>query len=66
MKAKDLRDKSTEEIQALLHDTRKELFVLVNEVKMTKKSEKPDQIFKAKKNIARMLTILREKQLAAS
>ncbi len=64
-KAKDYRDMSVEELNALVTDTQKELFLLVNEHKLTKKLEKPHLIWSKKKDIARLLTVLTEKQSQA-
>jgi large subunit ribosomal protein L29 len=61
-KAKDFRDMSIDELEALKNDTQKELYLLVNEYKLTKKLEKPHLIGQKKKNIARLLTVLTEKQ----
>jgi large subunit ribosomal protein L29 len=63
-KAKDFRDQTAEEVEVAYSDTRKELFHLVNEMKRTKKMEKPHLLREKKKEIARMLTVLTEKQLA--
>lgn len=63
-KAKDLRDKSVEELEASYNDTRKELFHLRNGMQRDKKSEKPHLVRLMKKEIARLLTILHEKQSA--
>ena len=64
LKAKDLRDQSIEELEANLLDTKKELFELKNELKQSKKLEKPHLLREKKKDIAKLLTIVREKQLA--
>jgi len=61
-KAKEFRDMSIEELEALLRDTRNELFHLVNEIKMSKKFEKPHRLYQKKKDIARLLTVITEKQ----
>lgn len=63
-KAKELIAKSFDELEAILHDTRVELFKLNNVAKQTKKPEQPEKIRMLKKNIARLLTVVREKQLA--
>ncbi len=63
-KAKELIVKSFEELEATLHDTRVELFKLNNVAKQIKKPEQPEKIRMLKKNIARLLTVVREKQLA--
>lgn len=64
-KAKELRDLSTDELQANYQDTKKELFQLVNEARLSKKTEKPHLVKEKKKDIARMLAILHERQLTS-
>lgn len=60
-KVQTFRDMSPEELQAACLDKRKELFQLVNERKQAQQFEKPHRIKQTKKEIARVLTILREK-----
>lgn len=62
LKAKELRDQSAEELQALSIDLSKEIFKLRNELKTTRKLEKPHLIRVKKRDRARALTILREKE----
>jgi large subunit ribosomal protein L29 len=64
-KANDFRDKSIEELEALYEDSRHALYHLVNELKKAKKIEKPHLIKEKKKDIARLLTVLTEKQSEA-
>lgn len=64
MKAKDMRDQTIDELEATYNDTRKELFQLVNEMQRTKKMEKPHLLRQKRKDIARLLTVLTEKQSA--
>lgn len=64
MKASEYRDMAVVELKATLNDINKELYNLVNEVRRTKKIEKPHQLRKIKKDKARLLTILHEKQSA--
>jgi large subunit ribosomal protein L29 len=66
LKAKDLRDQAIEELEAALLDCKKELYELQNEKKQTKKLEKPHQLRERKKDIAKILTIIGEKQRAVS
>lgn len=66
LKPKNLRDQALEELEAMLTDTRKELFKLVNERKQAKKLEKPHLLMEKKKDIAKLLTVIRSKQLAQS
>lgn len=61
-KAKDLRDQSIEELEAAYGDTRKELFELRNQKEREKKLEKPHLLRSARKEIARLLTIINEKK----
>ncbi|MGZ6330084.1 MAG: 50S ribosomal protein L29 [Parachlamydiaceae bacterium] len=63
-KAKDLRDQSIEELEAARDDARKALFMLRNEMNQGGKVEKPHRIRQQRKEIARLLTVLHEKQLA--
>lgn len=63
-KASNLRDMAVPELELALADTSKELYTLVNEMKRTKKSEKPHLIRLKKKERARLLTILQQKQSA--
>jgi large subunit ribosomal protein L29 len=65
-KAKDLRDQSPEELKAMYQDLSKELFQLRNEMKVTRKMEKPHLVRIKKKDRARALTVLREKEIRAS
>jgi len=60
-KAKELRDQSAEELKALYSDLSKGIFVLNNEVRKTRKLEKPHQVKEKKRDRARVLTVLREK-----
>jgi large subunit ribosomal protein L29 len=61
LKAKDLRDNSPEELKALESEKRKELFDLVNRRAREKKMDDPSSLRVLKKDIARILTVLRER-----
>lgn len=65
-KTKELRDQSPEELKALYQDLSKEIFQLRNEMKVTRKVEKPHLVRIKKKDRARAMTILREKEMAAT
>lgn len=65
-KAKELRDQSPQELKAMVQDLSKELFQLRNEMKVTRKMEKPHLVRAKKKDRARIMTILREKEMAAT
>lgn len=66
LKAKDLRDQSIEELEATYSDYCKQLYHAVNAMKQSKKAEKPHTVPALKKDIARLLTVIRQKRLAAT
>lgn len=61
-KAKDLRDQSLEELEAIYEDSCKKLFELNSQFRSQKKREKPHEIKHARKDIARLLTVISEKR----
>jgi large subunit ribosomal protein L29 len=61
-KAKDLRDKSLEDLEANYNDACKALFDDVNSRKTTKKNDKPHLPRQMRKDIARLLTVMTEKR----
>lgn len=61
-KAKDLRDQSLEELEAIYDDSCRKLFEMINESKSQKKREKPHEIKHVRKDIARLLTVMAEKR----
>jgi large subunit ribosomal protein L29 len=63
-KAKDLRAQALEELEASLLDHQKKLFQLTNQARLEKKVEKPHLIRQTKKEIAMLLTVITEKQMA--
>jgi large subunit ribosomal protein L29 len=65
MDAKELRTKSKEELADELLKLRKEQFALRMQ-RATGQQPKPDQFGKVRRNIARLKTVLRETQAAAS
>lgn len=62
--AKEFRDQTTEELEALVIEKRKELFELVNKFAREKKIDSPTNVRRLKKDVARIMTVLREKELA--
>ena len=62
MKANDIRSKSAEELSAQLKDLKAELFNLRFQ-HATNQLENPMRLVAVKKDIARVKTILREKEL---
>ena len=63
-KTKELRDQAPEELKQLYQDLSKELFQMRNEMKVTRKIEKAHLVRMKKRDRARVMTILREKELA--
>ena len=64
MKAKEIREKETEHLKHELEDQRKHLFDLRSQA-VTEKLEDPSQLKKTRKDIARMMTILKQRELEA-
>lgn len=64
MKAKELRDKELDALNRDLGEKQKNLFTLRSQG-VTEKLEDPSQIKKTRREIARIKTILRERELAA-
>lgn len=64
-KAQEFRDQSLNELEASCNDARKELFTLINEMKQSKKVEKPHLVKHKKREIALLLTVINEKKRAA-
>lgn len=63
MKIKDLRELSDKELESKIIETKKELFNLRMK-QSTGTLEKPSKIRELRKDVARMKTILRERELA--
>jgi large subunit ribosomal protein L29 len=61
-KAKDLRDQSLHELEANYKEFCRKLFDLKNQFKGPKKVGKPHEIERARKDIARCLTVMTEKR----
>lgn len=61
-KAKDLRDQSLEELENAYSEMCKKLFVLKSNQKSQKNFAKPHEIQHARKDIARILTVMTEKK----
>ena len=62
MKIKDLRELSTRELEGKIMETKKELFSLRMK-QSTGTLDKPSRIKELRKDVARMKTILREREL---
>jgi large subunit ribosomal protein L29 len=61
-KAKDLRDQNIEELEAAYEESCRKLFELTGVFRSQKQREKPHEIKHARKDIARLLTVLSEKR----
>jgi len=64
MKARELRQLSDEELQSELERLQRHLFDLRSQA-VTEKLEDPSLATKAKRDIARILTLVRQRELAA-
>jgi large subunit ribosomal protein L29 len=62
MKTKEIREKNDEALEHELRDQQKHLFDLRSQA-VTEKLEDPSQLLKVRRDIARMKTILRQRQL---
>ena len=62
MTVKEIREKETEHLTHELSEKRKHLFALRSQA-VTEKLEDPSQIGKTRKEIARMMTVLRQREL---
>lgn len=63
MKIQDVREMGDTELHEEIKQLRQKVFELGSQA-VTEKLEDPSQIIKTRRNIARMLTVLRERQLA--
>ncbi len=61
MKVKEIREKETEHLKHELEDKRKHLFDLRSQA-VTEKLEDPSQLKKTRKDIARMITVLKQRE----
>ena len=62
MTIKEIREKETDHLKHELAEQRKHLFDLRSQA-VTEKLEDPSQLFKTRKDIARMMTVLRQREL---
>ena len=63
MKTKDLREKQSDALNEELANLQRHIFNLRSQA-VTEKLEDPSQIGKARKDIARIKTLIRERQIA--
>jgi len=64
MKIKEIREKETSQLEHELAEKQKHLFALRSQA-VTEKLENPSLLGKTRKEIARIKTVLRERQLVA-
>lgn len=62
LKAKELHNQSIEDLELLDQDLLKEIFELTNELRITRKLEKPHSLKSKKKDRAKVLTVLTQKR----
>ncbi|MEM8727437.1 MAG: 50S ribosomal protein L29 [Chlamydiota bacterium] len=62
LKASELIDQSNEELKARYKDICRDIFELRNRLLVSRKLEKPHELKEKKKDRARILTILRQKE----
>jgi len=65
VKARELREKNTEELTENLGEAKKRLFFQMKMQRVTGEGLKPHEMGQLKREIARIATILRERQLQA-
>jgi large subunit ribosomal protein L29 len=65
MKTKEIREKNDEALEHELRDQQKHLFDLRSQA-VTEKLEDPSQLRKTKKDIARIKTVIRQRELEQS
>jgi large subunit ribosomal protein L29 len=65
MKTKEIREKNDEALEHELRDRQKHLFDLRSQA-VTEKLEDPSQLRKTKKDIARIKTVLRQRELESA
>jgi len=63
MKIKEIREKETSHLKHELAEKQKQLFALRGQA-VTEKLEDPSQLSKTRHEIAQMLTVIRERELA--
>ena len=66
MKARELREKSSEELAENLSDAKKRLFFQMKMQRVTGEGVKPHEVRQLRRDIARIHTLLRERQLAGA
>ena len=65
MTVKEIREKETDHLKHELEEKRKHLFDLRSQA-VTEKLEDPSQLGKTRKDIARMITVLRQREMEST
>jgi large subunit ribosomal protein L29 len=65
VKPRELREKSSEELAENLNEAKKRLFFQIKMQRVTGEGVKPHEIRQLRRDIARIKTILRERELGA-
>lgn len=63
MSTQELRDQTIDELLVKEYEVKGKLFELVNELKLTKKLEKPHLVRQLKREVARIKTIINQKKM---
>ena len=63
LKAKDLINQSVEELEAQYEDLCRDIFELMNELKLARKLDKPHLLSEKRRDRAKVLTVLKQKQV---
>lgn len=66
LKASELINQSDEELAAQYEDICRDIFEMTNELRVSRKLEKPHELKEKKKDRARILTVLRQKKSKGS
>ena len=66
MKARELREKASEELAENLQEAKKRLFFQIKMQRVTGEGVKPHEIKQLRREIARIKTILREREIGAA
>lgn len=66
LKASELINQANEELEAQYEDICRDIFELTNELRVSRKLDKPHELKEKKKDRARILTVLRQKKAQGS
>jgi large subunit ribosomal protein L29 len=66
VKARELREKSSEELAENINEAKKRLFFQMKMQRVTGEGAKPHEVRQLRREIARLKTVLRERELAGA